>query len=89
VTGGAHHYSAAEQLLGQARALPPEARAEREALITEATVHVGLAQTAATMYGQLRAQRSAEDAWQEALSDKQQRVVQGQAEDEAEPEAGG
>ena len=88
MTSGGEHYQAAERLLAKARALPPSEREQRQALFGEASVHVGLAQVAATMESHLRASLQREDAWLEALGDGKPATIQAEAEAD-DLEAGG
>lgn len=69
MASGGEHHQAAERLLAKARTLPPSEREQRQALVEKASVHVGLAQVAATMEGHLRASLQREDAWLAALGE--------------------
>jgi hypothetical protein len=80
MTSGGEHYQAAERLLAKARALPSSEHEQRQALFDEASLHVGLAQVAATMEGHLRASLQREDAWLAALGDGKPTTIQAEAE---------
>lgn len=49
-------------------------------MVEEASVHVGLAQVAATMGGHLRASLQREDAWLAGLGDGKATTIQAEAE---------
>jgi hypothetical protein len=80
MTSGGEHYQAAERLLGKAQALPPSEHEQRQALFDEASVHIGLAQVAATVESHLRASPRREDAWLDALGDGRPTTIQADTE---------
>lgn len=80
VARSGEHYQAAERLLAKARALPTSEYQQRQNHFDEASVHVGLAQVAATMEGHLRASVPREDAWLAALGDAKPATIQAETE---------